>query len=145
MNLVRRNNWLPSMLEDMFNGNWMDTNHPIRNFENKTPAVNVKESENNFTLELGAPGMKKDNFQLELDDNLLSISSEKKAEKETENKDEKFTIREYSYSSFKHSYILTESVDFSKISEDYKDGVLKIDLPKREEAKTQHKRLIEIQ
>ncbi len=145
MNLARRNNWFPNMLEEMFNGNWIETNNPIRNFEKTTPAVNVKETENEFVLEVAAPGMNKEDFNLELDDKLLSISSEKKEEKETENKEEKFTMREFSYSSFKRSFTLPESIDTSKITADYKDGVLKVDLPKREEAKVQPKRLIEIQ
>lgn len=144
MSLVRRNNWLPNMLEEMFNGNWIETNNPLRNFENRVPAVNVKETENEFVLEVAAPGMKKEDIQLELDDQVLTISSEKKEEKETESEKEKFTLREFSYSSFKRSFTLPESIDSSKIAADYTDGVLKIELPKREEAKVQPKRLIEI-
>lgn len=144
MSLVRRNNWLPNMLEEMFNGNWIETNNPLRSFEKSTPAVNVKETQDGFSLEVAVPGMKKEDFKLELEENVLSISSEKQEETETENQEEKFTLREFSYSSFKRSFTLPESIDNTKISADYTDGVLKIELPKREEAKVEPKRLIEI-
>jgi len=144
MSLIRRNHWLPAVFDELLNTDWMDSNSPLRNFGKSTPAVNVKENDNEFILEVAAPGMKKEDFKLELDNNVLSISSEKKEEKETEDKEEKFTLREFSYSSFKRSFTLPETVDHSKISADYKDGVLKIELPKREEAKVQPKRTIEI-
>src|SRR5690625_272441 len=144
MSLIRRNHWLPAYFYELLNTDWMDRNRHLRNFGKSTCAVNVKENDYEFILEVAAPGMKKEDFKLELDNNVLSISSEKKEEKETEDKEEKFTLREFSYSSFKRSFTLPETVDHSKISADYKDGVLKIELPKREEAKVQPKRTIEI-
>lgn len=144
MNLIRRNNWLPSMLDEMFNGDWLENTDQTPAFGRNTPAVNVKENDDEFIVEVAAPGMKKEDFEIELNNNLLSISSEVKEENKTEDKEEKYTRREFRYASFKRSFTLPESIDNSKIAADYKDGVLKIELPKREEAKVQPKRLIEI-
>lgn len=144
MNLIRRNNWLPSMLDEMFNGDWLENTDQTPAFGRNTPAVNVKENDDKFIVEVAAPGMKKEDFEIELNNNLLSISSEVKEENKTEDKEEKYTRREFRYASFKRSFTLPESIDNSKIAADYKDGVLKIELPKREEAKVQPKRLIEI-
>ncbi|HLS29816.1 MAG TPA: Hsp20/alpha crystallin family protein [Flavobacteriaceae bacterium] len=142
MNIMRRNHWLPSVLDEMFNGDWIETNNPIYNFNKNIPATNVKETNDEFILEIAAPGLKKEDFEIELDENVLTISSENKTTEETEEKN--YTIREFGYDSFKRSFTLPKSIDNSKISADYADGVLKIDLPKREEAKVQPKRLIEI-
>ncbi len=144
MNLVRRDNWLPSVFDDILNSDWLGQNDRISHIGTSIPAVNVKENNDNFNVEVAAPGMKKDDFKIELDNNLLTISSEIKEEHHSENKEEKFTRREFSYSSFKRSFNLPESIDSTKIEANYVDGVLKITLPKREEAKVQPKRLIEI-
>ena len=142
MNTMKRNNWLPSVLDEMFDGDWIETNNPVYDFEKNIPATNVKETNDEFMLEIAAPGLKKEDFEIELDENVLTISSENKTTEETEEKN--YTIREFGYDSFKRSFTLPKSIDNSKISADYADGVLKIDLPKREEAKVQPKRLIEI-
>lgn len=140
MTLIRRNNWLPSVFDDFFNDNWMNENNRLSNIGTSVPAVNVKETNENFIVEVAAPGKKKGDFEIELDHNMLTISSEIKEE----NKDEKFTRREFSYSAFKRSFTLPDSIDSAKIAANYEDGVLVIELPKREEAKIQPKRLIEI-
>ncbi|MFC2109590.1 Hsp20/alpha crystallin family protein, partial [Bacteroidota bacterium] len=88
------------------------------------------------------PGLKKSDFQLNLDNQILSISTEKK--KEEEHKDENYTRREFGYSSFKRTFTLPESVDDDKIGANYKDGILKIILPKKEEAKQKPARSIDI-
>ncbi len=144
MSLVRRDNWLPSVFDDLFNSDWLPSNDRINHIGTHIPAVNVKESNDRFHVEVAAPGMKKEDFEIELDKNLLTISSEIKEEHKDENKDEKFTRREYSYRSFKRSFNLPDSIDNSKITANYVDGVLNIELPKREEAKVTPKRLIEI-
>lgn len=143
MNLIRRNNWLPNVLDDMFNNDWMENNFNSRIGSN-VPAVNIKESKNDFQVEVAAPGMKKEDFKIELDHNLLSISSEIKEEHESENKDNNFTRKEFSFHSFKRSFTLPDSVDNGKIMANYENGVLKINLPKKEEAKIEPKRMIEI-
>lgn len=100
---------------------------------NRTPAVNIAETENNFQIELATPGLKKEDFKINLDKNVLTVSAEKKAEENTENK--KFSKREYSYNSFSRSFTLPDSADHTNIDADYTDGVLKLTVAKREEAK----------
>lgn len=144
MSLVRRDNWLPSVFDDIFNNDWLAQDDHTNHIGKNVPAVNVRETEDNFLVEVAAPGMKKEDFEIELDNNLLTISSEVKEEKESEDKEEKFTRREYSYSAFKRSFSLPDSINSAEIFANYEDGVLKIELPKREEDKVKSKRLIEI-
>lgn len=106
------------------------------------PAVNIKDNTEGFELELAVPGMKKDDFTVEIDNDVLTISSELKTENE-ESK-ENYTRKEFSYSSFKRAFTLPETVDGSKIDAKYEDGVLKLTLPKKQEALPKPKRLIEI-
>jgi len=143
MELMTKTNgtWLPSILENIFDER-LDT-FPMRRL-NSLPAVNIEEKEDSFVLELAAPGKKREDFNIELDNELLTISSETKEENKSEDKDRNFTRREFSYTSFKRSFTLPETVDFSKIDATYSEGVLYVNLPKREEAKKQPKRLIEI-
>ncbi|WP_420321399.1 Hsp20/alpha crystallin family protein [Flagellimonas sp.] len=107
------------------------------------PAVNIAESEEAFDIEVAAPGLKKEDFKINLDNGMMTISSEKSEEKESEEK--KITRKEFSFSSFQRSFTLPESVLVEKINAVYKDGVLKIKLPKKEEAKKQPPKLIDIQ
>lgn len=102
-------------------------------FGSKVPAANVKESESEYTIDLAAPGMKRDDFHIDIENGVLSISSEKK--EESEEKSQHYTRREYSYSSFSRSFRLPESVNEDKINAKYDNGVLMIHLPKKEEAK----------
>lgn len=145
MSLVKRNK-NPFFLEDFFNNDWFGgiSHNTNRQIGYSVPAVNVKEDENEFAIELAAPGMKKADFSIELDNDILTISSEQK--QESENKDEKgnYTRREFSYSSFKRSFTLPDSVEYGNINAEYKDGLLHVTLPKKEESKQQAKRLIEI-
>lgn len=146
MTLIKRNtdSWLPSIFDDMFKSDWMEGGSTMNRIGTSVPAVNVSETEDNFTLEVAAPGKTKKDFNLELDNGVLSISSEEKQEDEQKDKNGRFTRREFSYSSFKRAFTLPETVDVEKISAQYKDGVLVVTLPKREEAKVQAKRLIDI-
>jgi HSP20 family protein len=102
-------------------------------FGSKVPAANVKENDSEYTIDLAAPGMKRDDFHIDIENGILSISSEKK--EESEEKSEHFTRKEFSYSSFSRSFRLPESVNDEKINAKYDNGVLKIHLPKKEEAK----------
>lgn len=144
MNLIRKDNWLPSLIDDMFNNDWLSGTERIQRIGKSIPAVNVKETDGNYVVEVAAPGMKKEDFEIELDKNLLSISAEVQEENETEDKKEKFTRREFGYSAFKRSFTLPDTVDTAKIGANYENGVLKIELPKREEAQVKPKRTIEI-
>lgn len=145
MSLIRRtDNWLPSVFDDMFNSDWLGSNDRTNHIGTNIPAVNVKETDDEFLVEVAAPGKSKEDFEIELNNNLLTISSETEEEHKSEDKEEQFTRREFSYSAFKRSFSLPDSIDSAKISANYVDGVLKIELPKREESKTQPKRLIDI-
>jgi len=101
----------------------------------RVPAVNIAETENEFHIELAVPGLKKEDFKISLDKNVLSVSTEKKTENIEEGK--KFSKREYNYTSFTRSFTLPESVDQTKINAEYTDGILKLNVAKREEAKIQ--------
>ena len=107
------------------------------------PAVNVLEDPDNFKIEVAAPGLDKKDFKIDLDNNVLTISSEKEYKHEDE-KEGKFMRREFAYASFKRSFTLPESVDADKIKANYKEGLLYINIPKREEAKQKPPRQISI-
>ncbi|MGM0932522.1 MAG: Hsp20/alpha crystallin family protein [Bacteroidota bacterium] len=146
MSLIKRDetNWLPSVFDDMFKTDWLGGTTNVNSIGTSIPAVNIQEDEDAFTVEVAAPGKTKTDFNIELDNDVLTISSEEKKEKETSEKNRRYTRREFSYNNFKRAFSLPESVDTEKISASYKDGVLFIGLPKREEAKVQAKRMIEI-
>lgn len=140
MSIVKRSNLLfPSLMNEMFQPDWLGgRDHNGNSF----PAVNIRENEKDFELELAIPGQKKEDFNIEVDKNVLSISMESKTENESN--DENFTRREFSYTSFKRAFTLPESVNEEKINASYEDGILKFRLPKKEEALPKPKRLIEI-
>lgn len=132
-------NWLPVFFNDFFNDNWT--------VKNDAPAVNVTESATDYKLEIAAPGMKKDDFSIRLDEHdRLTIAMEKKDEAKTEGSSErKYLRREFSYAKFQQSFVIPEEVDKSRISASMTDGVLTIDLPKRTpEEKEKNNRMIEI-
>jgi HSP20 family protein len=106
------------------------------------PAVNICETADHFRVEVAAPGMKKDDFKIRLDHNVLSISSEK--EETNESEENQYSRREFSYQSFQRSFTLPNSVDSEKIKANYQDGILTINIPKREEAKQRPARVIDI-
>jgi HSP20 family protein len=118
------------------------TNLPSWRTGMSMPAVNIEDKPDKFLVHLAVPGMKRDDFKIELQNGLLIVSSEK--EETHEDKAENFTRREFSYQSFKRSFTLPESVKADKIDAKYVDGILTINLPKREEAKMQPTRQIEI-
>jgi HSP20 family protein len=101
----------------------------------KVPAVNIIESEAGFAIELAVPGLKKEDFKINVDKNLLTVAAEVKKEEAAEGKN--YTKKEFSYSSFSRSFTLPESVDQTKIEAEYTDGILKLAVAKKEEAKLQ--------
>ncbi len=108
------------------------------------PAVNVKENDQAFTIEVAAPSLKKDDFKVNYENGRLSISSEKKTENE-EKEGDKYTRREFSYQSFQRSFTVAENtVDADKIGAAYENGILRITLPKREEVKPKPAKQIKI-
>lgn len=144
MTLVkRRENMFPSMWNDLFNDDFF-RGRSLANSEFTVPAVNIKENAENYTIELAVPGKKKEDFNIELDHNLLTISSEEKTESTEDNKDRNYTKREFKYSSFSRSFTLPDAADSEKIKASYDEGILKIEIGKKEEAKEKPKRMIEI-
>ncbi len=132
---------LPNVFDDFFR-DWSTSN--FSNTNTTLPAVNIKENENEFLVDVAAPGMDKKDFKIDLDNDVLSISSEK--ESNTNNSDENYTRKEYSYMSFKRSFTLPKGiVDRDNIKATYKNGELKITVPKLEEAKPKPVKLIEVQ
>lgn len=106
------------------------------------PAVNIKETNDQFVLELAIPGMKKSDFSIEVDNKILSISSEVKTENQLE--ESNYTRREFGYSSFKRTFTLPDTVESDRVNANYNDGILLVTLPKREEAKQKPPKRIEI-
>jgi len=95
------------------------------------PSINISEGKNNFKIELAAPGLKKEDFNIEMNGNLLTISSERESETKSDTDDHNFSHREYNYSSFSRSFSLPDNADSSRISAKYADGVLRLDVPKK--------------
>lgn len=133
---------LTNWLDDIFNRNLPSVFTSNFNTGITLPKVNIKETTENFMVEMAVPGLKKSDFHLDLNDQILSISTETK--EENEHQEDNYTCREFGYSSFKRSFILPESVNDQKIDANYKDGILSILLPKKEEAKQKPPRKIKI-
>ena len=106
------------------------------------PAVNIKENADEYILELAIPGMKKSDFNIDLDNKVLSISSE--VETENEENNDNYTRREFGYSSFKRTFTLPDTIESDHVKANYEDGILCITLPKREEAKQKPPKRIEV-
>ena len=132
-------NWVDNILNNSIGTEFMS------NFNTgiSLPAVNVIDKAEEFIVEMAIPGMKKSDFNIDLDNQLLSISAETKMEN-VENEDENYTRREFGYSSFKRSFTLPKTVNTEKIAANYNDGILKIELPKFDEAKKKPIRSIKI-
>lgn len=135
----------PSLFDRFFEGDLMDWNNLNFAGERSTlPAINVKETDNEYAIEVAAPGMKKDDFKLNLENGRLTISSEREDEWE-EKKDEIVTRKEFSYQSFQRSFTVPDNVvDADKISARYADGILYVKLPKRDEVKPKPAKQIKI-
>jgi HSP20 family protein len=108
------------------------------------PAVNVFEKDDSFIVELAAPGMKKDDFHVELDDQMLTISYENKVEKDEKDEEGRYTKREFNFTNFSRSFMLPKSVLKDKIEGNYKDGLLRLQIPKTKESKARLARNIVI-
>jgi len=145
MKLAKHNeNYFPSFFDRFLNNELMDWN--LSNFSSTNtslPAVNVKETSDDYVIEVAAPGMSKKDFKVNFHNNILTISSEKTNEKDEKN--ENYTRKEFSYQSFQRSFTVPENVvNGEKIAAKYNDGILMISLPKREEVKPQPEREIKI-
>ena len=129
--MMRRNAaWLPTVFNDFFNTDFM----PKANAT--APAINVKETDKDYTVELAAPGMTKEDFNVHInDEGNLIIKMEQKQENKEEDKNARYLRREFSYSKFEQTLILPDDVDKNKISAKVEHGVLTVELPKQEETK----------
>ena len=149
MSIIKRNGdtalAMPAYFNDLFTRdlwNWGLSNNSTTN--TTIPAVNIKETADSFVVDMAAPGMKKNDFTIELDGNLLSITSEKQDQFE-EKDGAKFTRKEFAYQAFQRTFQLPkEVVDADKIEAKYDNGVLHLVVPKKEEAKQRPPRMIKI-
>lgn len=130
----------PFMFNELFNDFFDNMIHNPQRIT--SPAVNIAETDENFKLSLAAPGLSKEDFKISIDNDLLSISAEKKDEKSSIS--EKFTRKEFSFTNFKRTFSLPEHVDAEKVTANYENGVMVLVLPKREEAKAKPVREIKI-
>jgi HSP20 family protein len=139
--LTKRTTSFPSFVNDFFKP-WNDW------FENgfektlSVPAVNITEADKQYNVSVAAPGMKKNDFKIDLDGDILTISAEKEETKEE--KDKRYNRREYNYSSFSRSFTLPKEIKRDKIEAKYEDGVLNVVLPKNETANAAAKSSIEV-
>ena len=144
MSLVRFSNQMPSLFDRFWENELFDwANRNYSNTNTTLPAVNIKEDKDGFEVEMSAPGFEKSDFKIELNNSLLTISSEKKIENETK-EGQQFTRREFSYQSFSRSFNLPETVEGEKIEAKYENGILRLSIPKKEEAKPKPVKQIEI-
>ncbi|MDD6732881.1 MAG: Hsp20/alpha crystallin family protein [Bacteroidales bacterium] len=131
--------WLPSAFNDFFDNAYMTRANAT------APSINVAEDKEQYTVELAAPGMTKEDFNIHLDENGdLVIGMEKKANETEEKKERKYLRREFSYVKFQQTLVLPDNVDKSKIAAGVKDGILTIDLPKVNEEEVKLARKIEV-
>lgn len=147
MSLIKRDSYLPTwsnFFNDFLNRDWYDWSNQNFSLTNTTiPSVNIKETENEFEVEMAAPGMAKDDFKLEIHNNVLTISSEKQTENKTE-EGKNITRREFSYQSFSRSFTMPVIVDTEKISAKYENGILRVMIPKKDEAKPKPMKQIKV-
>ena len=131
------NNVFPSLINEFFNDdfgmNFLNRSHSV-------PSVNSLENNDSFEIDLAVPGMKKEDFTIELNDKVLVISSETSNTMEND----KMRLNEFNFSSFQRSFRVPDSVDLDKIKASYKNGILKIKLPKRKESISMPNRVINI-
>jgi HSP20 family protein len=134
MNLIKRQNPLfTSLIDDLLlNQDW--------NLNSNIPAANIIEADDHFDIQLAVPGKKKNDFKIELEEGILTISS--KIERNSTEEDNSFTRKEFGYSSFKRLFNIPETVSTDRITANYKEGILTVSLPKKEEALPKPKKLI---
>ncbi|MBP3767017.1 MAG: Hsp20/alpha crystallin family protein [Prevotella sp.] len=139
MPMMRNSAWLPTVFNDLFDTEFM----PKANCT--APAINVKENDKAYTVELAAPGMKKEDFNVHInDEGNLIIKMEQKQEHKEDDKNTRYLRREFSYSKFEQTLILPDDVEKTKISAKVENGVLTVELPKVEETKVKVARQITI-
>ena len=141
MNLISTNlnRWKPTLLDELFDDRWFN----FDTFNQTFPAVNTIENDNQYLLEIAVPGMDKKDFEIEIQNDLISISSISKQEKEVKD-NLNYNRQEFNYNSFHRTFSLPKEVDQSKIKAIYTNGILTITLPKLKEVISKSKKLIEV-
>ena len=141
MSIRKNQSWLPSIFNDFFDNDWV-----MRSAAATSPAINVVEKEKAFEVEVAAPGLTKQDFQLSIDEDVLVIAMEKKEEKQDEHKEGRYIHREFSYASFNQRLALPETINKDQITATVDKGVLRIHLPKLKKTELKKtERVIEIQ
>lgn len=147
MSLIKRENYSPSspsFFNDFINRDWYDQNNQNYSLTNTTiPAVNIKETVNEFEVDMAAPGMTKDDFKIELNNSVLTISSEIQKDNETK-EGRNVTRREFSYQSFSRSFTLPAIVETDRITAKYENGILQVNIPKKDEVKPKPLKQIQV-
>ena len=141
MNLISTNlnRWKPTLLDELFDDRWFN----FDTFNQTFPAVNTIEKDNQYLLEIAVPGMDKKDFEIEIQNDLISISSISKQEKEVKD-NLNYNRQEFNYNSFHRTFSLPKEVDQSKIKAIYSNGILTITLPKLKEVISKSRKLIEV-
>jgi len=141
MNLISTNlnRWKPTLLDELFDDRWFNFDA----FNQTFPAVNTIEKDNQYLLEIAVPGMDKKDFEIEIQNDLISISSISNQEKEVKD-NLNYNRQEFNYNSFHRTFSLPKEVDQSKIKAIYSNGILTITLPKLKEVISKSKKLIEV-
>lgn len=141
MNLISTNlnRWKPTLLDELFDDRWFN----FDTFNQTFPAVNTIEKDNQYLLEIAVPGMDKKDFEIEIQNDLISISSISNQEKEVKD-NLNYNRQEFNYNSFHRTFSLPKEVDQSKIKAIYSNGILTITLPKLKEVISKSKKLIEV-
>ena len=143
--MLRSRNFFPGIVDDFFGRDFLpgsdliDTQRGI-----SMPSVNIVEGKEDFRIEVAAPGLEKDDFKIGLENNVLTISSEREESSEQQEDENRYMRREFCYSSFRRAFSLPNTVDADKIEANHKNGVLSIVIPKREEAKVKPAKQIAI-
>lgn len=144
MALLRFSNQFPSMFDRFFDNDMFDWSSRNYSSTNTTlPSVNIKESNEDFEVEVAAPGLTKNDFRIELHHDQLTVSSDKEVDKEAR-EGQQFSLREFSYQAFSRTFTLPNTADSEQIGAKYENGILRIIIPKKEEAKPKPARQIKI-
>lgn len=139
MPIRRSERWLPSIFNDFFDTNWMERANAT------APAINVFESENSYKVEVAAPGLTKEDFNIKIDETNNLVISMEKSQKEEKKEEGSYLRREFSYSKFEQRIILPDNINHESISAQVENGVLLIEIPKiTEEEAQKNEKLIEI-
>ena len=134
----RSQNWLPGIFNDFFGNEWME--------KSTSPAINIIENDKEYKVELAAPGLTKEDFNVRVtEENQLVVTMQKKQEQKDENNDGRYLRREFSYSKYQQTLLLPDNVEKDKISASVEHGVLNILIPKvAPEAEKPQERSIEV-